>query len=79
MFEIYDALDSVPGTTPARTLIVQKAVAYLESLARESAGDTGLQQELARAFVRVGDVQGSLRPPTSATPAVRCTATAAPW
>ena len=59
MFEVYDALESVPGTTPARELIVQKAVEYLESLARESAGDIGLQQELARAFVRVGDVQGN--------------------
>ena len=63
MFEIYDALDSVPGTTPARELIVQKAVEYLESLAEESAGDIGLQQELSRAFVRVGDVQGN---PTAA-------------
>jgi eukaryotic-like serine/threonine-protein kinase len=63
MFEVYDALDTVPGTTPARELIVQKAVRYLESLARESVGDAGLQQELARAFVRVGDVQGN---PTTA-------------
>jgi non-specific serine/threonine protein kinase/serine/threonine-protein kinase len=53
----------VPGTTPARELIVQKAVQYLESLAGESGGDAGLQQELARAFVRVGDVQGN---PTAA-------------
>ncbi len=59
MFEVYDALENVPGTTPARELIVRKAVDYLESLARESAGDIGLQQELGRAFVRVGDVQGN--------------------
>ena len=59
MFEVYDALDGVPGTTPARELIVQEGVEYLESLAGESAGDIVLQQELARAFVRVGDVQGN--------------------
>ena len=64
MFEVYDALDYVPGTTPARTLIVQKAVAVPGEPGREeSAGDAGLQQELARAFVRVGDVQGN---PTAA-------------
>jgi eukaryotic-like serine/threonine-protein kinase len=63
MFEVYDALDTVPGTTPARELIVQKAVEYLESLAAESGDDLGLQQELAGAFVRVGDVQGN---PTAA-------------
>jgi non-specific serine/threonine protein kinase/serine/threonine-protein kinase len=59
IFDVYDAIDDVPGTTPARRLIVQKAVQYLESLAREAAGDAGLQRELARAFVRVGDVQGN--------------------
>ena len=52
-----------PAPRPRAKLIVQKSVEYLESLAKESAGDVGLQQELARAFVRVGDVQGN---PTSA-------------
>jgi eukaryotic-like serine/threonine-protein kinase len=59
IFDVYDAIDDVPGTTPARQLIVQRAVQYLESLAREAAGDTGLQRELAAAFIRVGDVQGN--------------------
>jgi len=59
IFDVYDAIDDVPGTTPARQLIVQKAVQYLEGLARESSGDAGLQRELARAFIRVGDVQGN--------------------
>jgi non-specific serine/threonine protein kinase/serine/threonine-protein kinase len=59
IFDVYDAIDDVPGTTPARQLIVQRAVQYLESLAREAAGDAGLQRELAGAFVRVGDVQGN--------------------
>jgi non-specific serine/threonine protein kinase/serine/threonine-protein kinase len=59
IFDVYDAIDDVPGTTPARKLIVQKAVQYLESLAREASGDASLQRELARAFIRVGDVQGN--------------------
>ena len=59
IFDVHDAIDNVPGTTPARQLIVQRAVQYLDSLARESAGDAGLQRELARAFIRVGDVQGN--------------------
>ena len=59
IFDVYDAIDDVPGTTPARQLIVQKAVQYLEGLAREASGDAGLQRELARAFIRVGDVQGN--------------------
>ena len=59
IFDVHDAIDDVPGTTPARQLIVQRAVQYLDSLARESSGDVGLQRELARAFIRVGDVQGN--------------------
>jgi serine/threonine protein kinase len=59
IFDVYDAIDDVPGTTPARTLIVQRAVQYLESLANEAAGDAGLQRELAQAFVRLGDAQGN--------------------
>jgi non-specific serine/threonine protein kinase/serine/threonine-protein kinase len=59
IFDVYDAIDDVPGTTPARQLIVKNAVQYLESLAREATGDVGLQRELAKAFVRVGDVQGN--------------------
>jgi eukaryotic-like serine/threonine-protein kinase len=59
IFDVYDAIDDVPGTTPARQLIVQRAVQYLDSLAREASGDAGLQRELARAFIRVGDVQGN--------------------
>jgi tetratricopeptide (TPR) repeat protein len=59
IFDVYDAIDDVPGTTPARQLIVEKAVKYLDSLASEASGDLGLQRELAQAFVRVGDVQGN--------------------
>jgi len=59
IFDVYDAIDDVAGTTPARQLIVEKAVKYLDSLASEASDDLGLQRELAGAFVRVGDVQGN--------------------
>jgi tetratricopeptide (TPR) repeat protein len=59
IFDVYVDIDDIPGTTPARQRIVKNAVQYLESLAREASGDTGLQRELAEAFVRVGDVQGN--------------------
>ena len=59
MFDVNDTIMNVPGTMATRELIVKTAVEYLESLARESAGDVGLQRELARAWMRVGDVQGN--------------------
>ncbi len=59
MFDVNDTIMNVPGTMATRELIVRTTVEYLDSLARESAGDFGLQRELARAWVRVGDVQGN--------------------
>ena len=35
IFDIHDSLQNVPGTTAARKLIVEKALQYLDSLARE--------------------------------------------
>jgi serine/threonine protein kinase/tetratricopeptide (TPR) repeat protein len=58
IFDIHDSLQNVPGTTAARKLIVEKALQYLDSLARESNDDPSLQRELATAYKRIGDVQG---------------------
>ena len=59
MFDVHDSIVELPGATSARELIVKTTIRYLESLEREAKGDVGLQRELARAFVRVGDVQGN--------------------
>ena len=59
MFDVNDTIVNVPGTMATRELIVKTTVEYLDSLAREAAGDAGLQRELARAWIRVGDVQGN--------------------
>jgi non-specific serine/threonine protein kinase/serine/threonine-protein kinase len=58
LFEVHDAIKELPGATPARRLIVDKALVYLDSLAREAGNDLSLERELATAYVRVGDVQG---------------------
>lgn len=59
MFDVNDAIADLPGSTAARELVVSKAVTYLDSLAQESSGDFKLQSELATAYERVGQVQGS--------------------
>lgn len=58
MFEIHDSIESLPGATPARKLLVERALEYLDSLAQEARGDPSLQRELADAYKRIGDVQG---------------------
>lgn len=58
IFDIHDSVRDLPGSTPARRLIVERALQYLNQLSSESAGDVGLQRELAAAYERVGSVQG---------------------
>ncbi len=59
MFEFHDAIQNLPGSTPARQLLVERALTYLDSLAQEAGDDPGLQRELLVAYNRVGDVQGN--------------------
>ena len=59
MFEVNDAIRGLPGSTAARELVVSKALQYLDSLAKEANGDFSLQSELATAYERVGEVQGT--------------------
>ena len=58
MFEVHDAIRDLPGSTPARSLLVTRALEYLDSLSQEAKGDFSLQRELAAAYERVGDVLG---------------------
>lgn len=58
VFELHDAIATLPGSTPARALLVQRALVYLDHLASEASGNTALQMELGRAYLKIGDVQG---------------------
>ncbi|MGH9572837.1 MAG: protein kinase domain-containing protein [Candidatus Acidiferrales bacterium] len=59
MFDVNDAVRGLPGSTAARELVVSKALTYLDSIAQEANGDSSFQRELATAYERVGEVQGS--------------------
>src|SRR2546427_1661146 len=59
LFELDDAVKDLPGSTPARKLIVQKAQEYLDRLAKEAGGDAALEADLAEAYLKVGEVQHS--------------------
>lgn len=58
LFEFHDAIENLPGATHARQLVVKRALEYLDRLAQEARNDASLQQELATAYLKVGDVQG---------------------
>ena len=61
LFEVHDAIQNLPGATPARKILVDRALEYLDKLAQEAKGDLSLQRELAAAYERVGGVQGGFR------------------
>lgn len=58
LFEFDDSIKDLPGSTPARSLVVKRALEYLDGLAAEARGDRSLQMEIAAAYQRVGQVQG---------------------
>jgi eukaryotic-like serine/threonine-protein kinase len=58
IFELDTAIGPLPGSTPARKLVVEKALGYLEQLSAEPDGDDSLQVELAAGYRKVGDIQG---------------------
>jgi len=58
IFEIHDSIQSLPGATPSRKLLLDRAVQYLDKLSQDASGDVDLQRELAWAYERLATVQG---------------------
>ena len=59
VFDVHDAVQDLPGATPARKVIAQTAITYLDSTAAAVKGDSKAERELASAYRRLGDVQGN--------------------
>jgi serine/threonine protein kinase len=58
LFETHDAIKDLAGSTPARRLIVDKGIEYLDKLSADTGNRADLRRELAAGYLRVGDVQG---------------------
>ncbi len=59
LFDVQESLAPLPGTTPARRMLVEKALHYLTNMSKEPTADPSLQRELAAGYLRVGHLQGS--------------------
>ncbi len=59
IFDIHDAIEPLPGSTPAREIIVGRAIEYLEGLAKDAGDEAELLVELAGAYDRIGNLQGN--------------------
>lgn len=60
IFQIHDSIQFLPGATPARKLVVQSALRYLNTLSKDAPDNLSIQQEIAAAYEKVGDVQGGI-------------------
>jgi non-specific serine/threonine protein kinase/serine/threonine-protein kinase len=58
MFEVHDAIQTLPGSTAARRLIVDRALKYLNRLAEQTGNENSLRREVAAAYLKLGQVQG---------------------
>ena len=64
LFDVYLAIERLPGATPARQKIVDTTLGYLEGLEKEAGSDLRLQMALASAYLRIGELQGSPNQPS---------------
>jgi len=58
IFEVHDSIANLPGASAARKLMLQRAVEYLDGLAKEPGNQVDLVRELASAYGRIGELQG---------------------
>ncbi|MCD9187580.1 MAG: protein kinase [Pyrinomonadaceae bacterium] len=58
VFRYHDEIAKFPGATALREELVNDAVKYLDSLNAEQIEDNQLKLELAKAYEKIGDVQG---------------------
>ncbi len=58
IFEVQDSIENVPGALATRELLVKRALEYFDGLAAEEKDNLGLQQELAQAYDKLGNVLG---------------------
>ncbi|MCU1260381.1 MAG: serine/threonine protein kinase with repeat [Bryobacterales bacterium] len=58
IFDTYDGMASLPGSTPLRKAVVGQARQYLDRLARDAGDDPSLAADIADSYVRLGMILG---------------------
>lgn len=59
MFDVYDSISELPGSTPSLELIVEQTEKFLDMLAEVDTGDTEASLALAVSYRRVGNLFGN--------------------
>jgi len=57
--EIDEAIQKLPGSTPAQKLLVTTVLEHLDRAAKDASGDPQMELDLVNAYIRMGNVQGN--------------------
>ena len=57
--DIDEAIQKLPGSTPAQKLLVSTVLEHLNRAAKDASGDPRMELDLANAYTRLGNVQGN--------------------
>lgn len=60
LFDVYDTVDAVPGSTAARELLASTAQRYLDALSRDPDAPADVRLEVGRGYMRLADVLGGV-------------------
>jgi serine/threonine protein kinase len=58
VFKYHDAIAALSGATATREMLVKDAIEYLDNLSEDATDNPALAQELALAYLKIGNVQG---------------------
>lgn len=58
LFDYYDSIASLAGSTTVRLRMIQDALEYLNEMEHESGNSAPVQRQIAAAYLRIGDLQG---------------------
>jgi len=59
IFDLNDAIADLPGSVPARNLLVENGLTFLNRLRTNHPDDPTLLREIADGYERIGDIQGN--------------------
>ena len=57
--EIDEAIQKLPGSTPAQKLLVETVLEHLDRAAKDASGDPMIKLDLVNAYIRLANVQGN--------------------
>lgn len=60
VFKYHDAIATLSGATATREMLVKDAVEYLNNLSEDASDNPALAQELALAYLKIGNAQGEI-------------------